>query len=208
MRRLLAIAIALALPAVAACDPAPAPGADGPRAAAALAERTGVIARGDKPLTLLGPDLQVGDTAPDFELTGPDMSPIRSADLRGKVVVLSVVPSLDTPVCEKQTGNLASREKSLPQGAVLLTVSRDLPFAQRRFLETSKLECKLASDYREASFGTAWGLLVKESRLLARSVWVIDRQGKIAYREIVADQTREPSYDPAMEAAARVAAAP
>jgi thiol peroxidase len=163
-------------------------------------ERTDVIARGDKPLTLVGRTPDVGELAPDFELVGKEMARIASSQYAGKTLLLSVVPSIDTRVCETQTHKLSDAEATLPANTALLTVSRDLPFAQTRFVEESRVPTTLASDYKGGAFGRAWGLDVKESGLLARSLWVIDSTGRIAYREIVSDQGTEPDYERALAA--------
>jgi thiol peroxidase len=190
---------------LASCNGAPVPGAP-PAAASAVAEieRTGVTTRAAVPLTLLGPGLEVGDAAPGAELVDADLKPVRLEDLRGKVIILSVVPSLDTPVCERQTGQIAARQADLPPEVAVLTVSRDLPYAQTRVLTANGFKTRAVSDYRDGSFGRAFGVLVKETRLLARSVWVIDKGFKIAYREIVIDQKNEPAYEPLMAAVKRV----
>lgn len=160
-----------------------------------------VIARGDKPLTLIGPTLAVGAVAPDVTLVQADQTPLRLADLRGQLVVLSVVPSIDTRVCESQTHHVSDAIPQLPAGAVVITVSRDLPFAQERFAEEAMTKTRMASDYKGGSFGRGFGLEVEESGLLARSVWVIGKDGTVAYRELVADQTTEPAYDALIAAA-------
>lgn len=164
-----------------------------------------VIARGDQPLTLIGPTLEVGALAPDVTLVEANQTPLRLADLRGQLVVLSVVPSIDTRVCESQTHHVSDAIPQLPAGAVVITVSRDLPFAQERFAEEAMTKTRMASDYKGGGFGRGFGLEVEESGLLARSVWIIGKDGKVAYRELVADQTTEPTYD-ALIAAAQAAA--
>jgi thiol peroxidase len=171
-------------------------------------ERAGVIERKGASRTLVGHELKVGDAAPAFDLVDPQLGRVRSQDLAGKVVLLSVVPSLDTPVCEAQTGHLAGEQDDLPENVVLLTVSRDLPFAQRRFLADNQIDTKMASDFDTAAFGKAWGLYIKETGLLARSLWVIGKDGKIAYRQIVREQASEPEYEPALVAARAAAEAP
>lgn len=174
---------------------------------AALPERTDVIERSGAPLTVVGPELNVGDEIPAFELVSMKMEPVTSESLVGEPFVVSVVPSLDTPVCEQQTGTILARHGELPEGTKILTVSRDLPFAQRRFVEHKQESMEIpetsiiASDFREASFGRDWGLLVKENGLLARSVWVVDEEGKVAYRQIVKDQGTQPDYDALIAAA-------
>ena len=182
-----------------------APPADQARVLAAVVvappERTDLIRRGGTPLTILGTPPEVGAKAPDATLVDGAMHPIALADLRGKTVVLSVVPSIDTRVCEAQTHAVSNARAQLPASVVLLTVSRDLPFAQTRFAEEARTETLFGSDFKGGGFGAAWGLAVKESGLLARSVWVIDPSGKITYRELVADQTTEPDYAPLLAAA-------
>jgi thiol peroxidase len=168
-------------------------------------ERTDVIRRGDAPLTLVGPTLDVGDPMPDVTLVDGKLEPVKLAALRGKVIVLSVVPSIDTRVCEAQTHKVSDAIAQMPPGVEVFTVSRDLPFAQTRFAEEAQSKTKFASDYQGRALGRAFGLDVKESGLLARSVWVIGADGKVAYREIVANQGSEPDYD-ALLAAVKQAA--
>lgn len=160
-----------------------------------LPERTDLVGRGGNPLTLVGRQPEVGEVPPDFTVRDGKLGEVHLADYRGKVLVLSVVPSLDTRVCETQTHHLTDAETTFPPDTKLLTVSRDLPFAQTRFLEEARIQSAMGSDYHGGDFGRAWGLEVKESGLLARSVWVIGRDGKVAYRELVADQGTEPDYD-------------
>lgn len=174
---------------------------EAPSAPAQLPERAGVVERKGEPRTLVGRELKVGDVAPAFDLIDPQQKRVHSKDLAGKVVLLSVVPSIDTPVCEAQTGHLVSEQPNLPEDVTLLTVSRDLPFAQRRFLAENGFETRMASDFDAASFGRAWGLYIKETGVLARSLWVIGKDGKIAYRQIVREQSTEPDYAPALSAA-------
>lgn len=167
---------------------------------------TDVITRGGQPLTLLGPTLDVGAPAPDVTLIDSQLAPWRLADQRGKVVVLSVVPSIDTRVCESQTHHVSDAIAALPPGTVVVTVSRDLPFAQQRFAEEARTQTVMASDAKAREFGRRFGLEVDESGLLARSTWVIDKAGTVAYRELVADQTTEPAYPPLIAAAQAAAA--
>jgi thiol peroxidase len=168
--------------------------------AAVRPERSDVVRRGDKPLTLVGKTLDVGDPLPAVTLRGDKLAPIDLAALRGKVVVLSVVPSIDTPVCESQTHHMSDAMAQMPAGVEVFTVSRDLPFAQTRFAQEAMTKTTMASDYQGGAFGRAFGLEIKEVGLLARSMWVIGKDGKIAYREIVADQGTEPDYAPMLEA--------
>ena len=158
-------------------------------------ETAGTIHRGDAPLTLVGKTLDVGDVMPtDVKLVDDKLATIDFAALKGKLVVLSVVPSIDTRVCETQTHKISDSIDKYPSGTEVFTISRDLPFAQTRFAEEAVVRTKMASDYNARAFGRAFGLEVKETGLLARSVWVIGKDGKIAYREIVDDQGSEPNY--------------
>jgi thiol peroxidase len=165
---------------------------------------TGVIHRGDKDLTLVGKTLDVGDPMPDVELTDGELAPMPLAALKGKLVVLSVVPSIDTRVCESQTHAMSEAIARMPEGTEVITVSRDLPFAQTRFAEEAMTKTKFGSDYKGGAFGRAFGVEVAETGLLARSVWIIGRDGKVAYRELVDDQGTEPDYDALLSALADV----
>lgn len=137
---------------------------------------------------------------PDVTLANDKLEPIHLASLKGKVVVLSVVPSIDTRVCELQTHKVSDSIAAMPPGVEVFTVSRDLPYAQTRFAEEARTLTKMASDFRERDFGRAFGVDIKETGLLARSVWVVGADGKIAYREIVANQSSEPDYAAMMAA--------
>jgi thioredoxin-dependent peroxiredoxin len=178
------------LVALAACSKDSAPAAP-----AAPPERTDLIRRGDKPLTLVGKTLDVGDPMPDVTVAGEKLAPLKLAALRGKLVVLSIVPSIDTPVCEAQTHKVSDAMVNMPSDAVVITISRDLPFAQQRFKTEALTKTEFGSDYKTGELGRAFGLEVKETGLLARSTWVIGKDGKITYRELVADQGTEPDVD-------------
>jgi thiol peroxidase len=191
-RRLVVLVLA------AACSHAAAPGDQ-------RVEEPGLVHRGDKPLTLLGPTLDVGAPMPDVTLSDAKLGPIKLSDFKGKVIVLSVVPSIDTPVCENQTHKMSAAIDQMPKGVAVFTVSRDLPFAQQRFQQEAVIKTTMASDYHGGEFGKAFGLEVKETGLLGRSVWIIGADGKIAYRQIVAEQGQEPDYDEVMVAVKRVA---
>lgn len=169
--------------------------------AAAAPERTGVVTMQGKPLTLIGPALAVGGTLPDFVLTANDMSDLSSAGYKDKVLVLSVVPSLDTGVCALQTRTFNQKASQLSQDVVILTVSMDLPFAQKRFCGAEGIDRVItASDYKHRSFGPAFGVLIKELGLLARAVFVVDRGGTVRHVEYVSEIGHEPSYDAVLEA--------
>lgn len=145
------------------------------------------------PLTLMGEPLQVGQTLPEIRLPDRSLKMVDLKSLKGKITILSVVPSLDTPTCEEQTHILSEKNGGLDKTVRLVTLSRDLPFAQKRFAKEAKINNILfLSDYRDAGFGNASGLLIEENRLLARAVMVLDREGIIRYLEIVPELSKLP----------------
>ena len=145
------------------------------------------------PLTLMGEPLQVGQTLPEISLPDRSLKMVDLKSLKGKITILSVVPSLDTPTCEEQTHILSEKNGGLDKTVRLVTLSRDLPFAQKRFAKEAKINNILfLSDYRDAGFGNASGLLIEENRLLARAVMVLDREGIIRYLEIVPELSKLP----------------
>ena len=167
----------------------------------AVPERTGVITMKGKPMTLVGREVKVGSPVPAFTLTANDLSDLESSRFRGKVLVLSVVPSLDTGVCALQTRKFNERATSLSADVVVLTVSMDLPFAQKRFCGAEGIERVItASDYKHRTFGESFGVHIKELGLLARAVFVVDRTGKVVHAQYVPEVTTEPDYDAAMSA--------
>jgi thiol peroxidase len=152
-------------------------------------------------LTLLGSEVRVGDRAPDFQVLGQDLSPVTLASGKGKVRILSIVPSLDTPVCDQQTRRFNQEASRLPDGVEVWTISMDLPFAQKRWCGAAGVDrVKVFSDHREASFGLSYGCLVKELRLLARAIFVIDATDTVRYVEYVPEVTSHPNYDRALAA--------
>lgn len=164
-------------------------------------ERAGAVKFKDQPMTLVGEEVKVGDTAPDFTVAANDLSPLTLADTKGKTRLISVVPSLDTPVCDAQTRRFNQEAAALGEDVEILTVSMDLPFAQKRWCGAAGVErVTTASDYKDRAFGTNWGVLIKELGLLARSVFVVDKNDKIAYVELVPEVTDEPDYDKAIAA--------
>jgi thioredoxin-dependent peroxiredoxin len=165
-----------------------------------MQERTGVVTFMGRPLTLLGPDLGEGAGLPDFTLVTNDLTPVGRADIVGKVLLLNVVPSLDTGVCSAQTRRFNEELAHLPATVEVVTVSADLPFAQARFAATEHISHRLLSDHRDFSFGPALGLGIKELRLLTRAILVVDPGGKITYREIVPEISHHPDYEAALDA--------
>ena len=163
-------------------------------------ERTGVITMGGKPMTLMGTEPKVGEKAPDFVLLDSGLTEKRLKDFAGKIKVISVAPSLDTSVCSLQLRWFNEDAASRPDDVVVLNVTMDLPFAIKRFCAVEGIENALAlSDHRDASFGLGYGVLIKELRLLARSVFIIDKDDVLRYVQIVPEETHEPDYEAAMK---------
>ncbi|GAA5345264.1 thiol peroxidase (atypical 2-Cys peroxiredoxin) [Planifilum fimeticola] len=168
-------------------------------------ERTGVVTFKGNPVTLVGNEVKVGDTAPDFTVLANDLSPVTLADSKGSVRIISVVPSLDTGVCDQQTRRFNEEAASL-EGVRVLTISVDLPFAQKRWCGAAGVDrVQTLSDHRDLSFGTAYGVVIKELRLLARAVFVVDKNDKVVYAEYVPEVTQHPNYEAAIEAAKKAA---
>ncbi|MEL6546226.1 MAG: thiol peroxidase [Myxococcota bacterium] len=167
-----------------------------------MSERSGLVSFRGNGLTLEGDAVEVGNPAPKSTLTGAGLADTDIEAWSGKVRVLNVVPSLDTPVCDTQSRTFNQRIGELGDGAVVLTVSRDLPFAQARWCGAAGLEgVVVLSDYKTHAFGQDYGLTMKENGLLARSVLVVDQQGVVRYQEIVSEMSEEPDYDAALKAA-------
>jgi len=161
-----------------------------------MTERKDQVTMKGKPLTLTGEKLKVGDKAPDFEVVANDLSQVKFSSFRGKVCIISSVPSLDTSVCDRMTRRFSHEAGGLGQDVAVLTISMDLPFAQKRWCGAAGVKnVQTLSDHREASFGKSYGVLIKELRLLARAVFVVDKQGTIRYAEIVKELTNEPNYE-------------
>lgn len=167
-----------------------------------LKENKGVIAFTGAPLTLLGEMIQMGDTAPDFTAVGRDSKPVSLSDFKGKTVILSVFPSIDTGVCAMQTKRFNKEATALSENVVVLTLSKDLPFALGRFCAAEGIDrIHTLSDYMQSEFGRKYGFLIKENMLLARGVVVINPEGKVVYVEYVKELTTEPDYEKALNAA-------
>jgi len=164
-------------------------------------ERKGIVTAMGNPVTLVGPDLKVGDRAPDFAVIDEDLNEVKSGEFSGKVMVISVTPSLDTPVCDMQARRFNEEAVKLPGDVAVINISMDLPFAIARFCTAAGIDrVKAYSDHRAASFGTAYGVLMKEPRLLARSIFVVDREGILRYKEIVPEISNHPDYERAIAA--------
>jgi len=173
---------------------------------AELPERTGITTMGGQPVVLLGTAVNVGDAAPDFSAVDERYKPTRLSDLKGQVVIISSVPSLDTKVCSIQTRRFDKEAAALGKDVRIVTVSEDLPFAQKRFCKDAKIGSMLVlSDSVDREYALRYGLLIKGRGLLARAVFVVDKQGKIAYEEIVPEMAHEPDYAKALAAAKEAA---
>src|SRR5919205_325140 len=175
---------------------------------AQVEERIGEAFEFAERLTVVGRKLRPGDTAPDFTLERFDaaegaMRQVRLSDSAGTVRLLNVVNSLDTPVCQVETRRWDERRADLPDGATVYTISMDLPFAQARWGAAERVGHQVLSAHKSEAFGRAYGVLLKEWRLLQRAVFVIDRNDRVVYAEYVPDQMREPDYDAALAAVRR-----
>jgi len=166
--------------------------------------RPGAVTFKGNPMTLAGEAVKVGQMAPDFMLhrfAEGAMQKLTLADLKGKPTFISVVPSLDTPVCQIQTKKFNQELSALGDRVNALTVSLDLPFAMNRFCGAEGItNIKSASDYQDRSFGRNWGMLIEELKILARGAYVLDKDGKVVYAELVKEVAQEPNYDAAMTA--------
>ena len=150
---------------------------------------------------MLGQEIKVSDKAPELEALDNGLSPVKLSAFQGKVLIISAVPSLDTPVCDLETRRFNAEAAKLGQEVVVLTISMDLPFAQKRWCGAAGVtHVTTLSDHKEAAFGLAYGVLIRELRLLTRAVFVVDRQGVVRYVELVREITHEPDYDAALKA--------
>jgi thiol peroxidase len=158
-----------------------------------------LVKAGDKYVTLLGEQVNVGQQAPSFKVVDKNFSPVTLKDFQGQTILISVVPSLDTGVCSIQTKRFNEEAAKLPKNITILTISNDLPFAQKRFCDAEKVDnLKVLSDSVWREFGANYGLLIKDMGLLTRAIFVIDNQGKIVYKELVANISQHPNYDKAL----------
>jgi thiol peroxidase len=159
-------------------------------------ERKGVVTMKGNPVTLVGRAAKVGEKAPDFVVVDNNLAPVSFSSYRGKTCVVSSVPSLDTPVCDLETKFFNEKATQLDPDVTILTISMDLPFAQKRWCAAAGVaNVQTLSDHRDASFGTAFGVLIKELRLLARAVFLVDRDGTVRYAQVVQEIANEPDYE-------------
>ena len=171
-----------------------------------MAERTGAVTMRGQPITLVGNEVKAGDKAPDFEVVDNGLSPVRLSSYSGKIVVISSLPSLDTPVCDLETRTFNQQAANLGEDVVVLTISMDLPFAQKRWCGAFGVDhVKMVSDHREGSFGQAYGTLIKDLRIMSRAIFVLGKDNHIRHVEYVKEVGEHPNYETAL-AAARTAA--
>jgi thiol peroxidase len=166
-----------------------------------MQERKGLVMMKGNPLTLVGNEVKVGDVVPDCEVVGKELAPVKLSSFRGKVCIISSFPSLDTSVCDMMTRRFNEEAVALGSDVVVLAISMDLPFAQDRWCIAADVKnVNMFSDHRTASFGQAFGVLIKELRLLARAVFVVDKKGIVRHVQIVDELTHEPDYEAVLEA--------
>lgn len=160
-----------------------------------MKERSNIVTFQGNPLVLLGEEPAIGQKAPEFEALENNLSPFSLSSLKGRIRVICSVPSLDTPICDMQTRRFNQEAMALGPEVEILTVSMDLPFAQKRWCAAAGVErVRTLSDHKEASFGLAYGALIKELRLLTRAVFIVDPEGILSYAQWVKEITQEPDY--------------
>ena len=164
-------------------------------------ERPDVVTLKGNPVTLLGSEVKVGDKAPDFSSLEALGSPVGLGELEGKVKVFNVIVSVDTPVCDIQTKRFNREAAELGDDVEILTLSMDLPFALSRYRGAEGIDkVRTLSDHKDASFGEAYGVLIKEHRLLARAIFVVDKDNNVVHVEYVPEIASEPDYESAINA--------
>ena len=168
-------------------------------------ERSGATTLRGKPFTLVGPALKAGDPAPEFETVDNGLQPVTLASTGPSIRIFSVVPSLDTPVCDAQTKRFNEEAAALP-GVDIYTVSMDLPFAQKRWCGAFGVDkVKMLSDHREGSFGSSYGTLIKELRIESRAIFVVDKDNVVRHAEYVSEVADHPNYETALSVAKSLA---
>ncbi|MBP2001512.1 thiol peroxidase [Paenibacillus shirakamiensis] len=166
-----------------------------------IEERKGYATVGGAPATLLGPELKIGDVAPDVTLNADLMTEVSLSDYKSKLKLISVVPSLDTGVCDAQTRRFNQEASNLGDEVVILTISADLPFAQSRFCTVAGIDRVVTlSDYKHRAFGMAYGVLLQEVHLDQRAIFIVDAEDKIRYIEVLQEMSEHPDYDKALSA--------
>ena len=170
-----------------------------------MSERNNVVKVGGNPVTLVGNEVKVGDTAPDFAVLDSNLKPVKLSDFSGKTVIVTSVLSLDTGTCDLEGKRFNKEASNLGDDVVILTISMDLPFAQARWCGAAGIKnIKVLSDFRDREFGQAYGIYIKESGLLARTIFIVDKKGKVQYIQYVKEASKEPNYDEVLEAAGQL----
>jgi len=170
-----------------------------------MSERSNIVKMKGNPVTLTGNELKVGDTAPDFTVLNGDLKAARLSDFSGKTVVVVSVPSIDTPVCETETRRFNELAGKMSDDVVIMTISMDLPFAQKRWCAAEGVDkVRMFSDYKDRDFGEKFGVMIKELGLLARTIFIVDPDGKVQYVQYVEETTTEPDYDDALDAIKKI----
>lgn len=171
-----------------------------------MPELTDKVTMKGNPVTLEGNEVPIGADAPNVTLTANDLSDFELSSLKGKTVILSVVPSLDTGICDLQSKRFNKEAAALGEGVKIVTISMDLPFAQKRWCaDTGSDQLLFLSDHKSGAFGEAYGLMIKGARLLARAVMIVDADGNLRYRQLVPEIAQEPDYDDALKALKEIA---
>jgi thioredoxin-dependent peroxiredoxin len=171
-------------------------------------ERKGAVTMRGNPMTLVGPEIRPGQKAPNFTVVGKGLQPATLEQFKGKVKIITTVPSLDTPVCDAETRRFNEEASKLPGDVQILSVSMDLPFAQARWCGAAGVDkVTTLSDYQRAEFGEKYGTLIKELHLLARAVFVVDKNDQVTYAEYVKEVANQPDYEAALNAARKAAGA-
>ena len=170
-------------------------------------ERKGAVTMRGNPMTLVGPELKAGQKAPAFTAVGKGLAPVTLDQFKGKVKIIAAIPSIDTPVCDAETRRFNEEASRLPGDVQILTISMDLPFAQARWCGAAGVDkVTTISDWRAAEFGQKYGALIKELHLLARAVFVLDKNDNVVYAEYVKEVANQPNFEAALEAAKKAAA--
>lgn len=170
-----------------------------------MSERKGLVTMKGNPLTLVGNEIKVGDKTPNFSVVANDLAVVTYDHFKGKKLIISAVPSLDTGICDIETKRFNQEAAKLGQDTLILTISMDLPFAQKRWCAAAGVNnVKTLSDHREASFGKAYGVLIKELHLLARAIFVLDTTGVVRYIQLVKEITTEPDYNAVLDAVKKI----
>lgn len=164
-------------------------------------ERKNAVKVKGNPVILLGEEIKVGQSAPNFTVLDNNLKEVKSGEYGGKIRLIASVPSLDTPVCDAEIHNFNKEAANISKDIVIIFISMDLPFAQKRFCQDNDIDnVKTFSDHRDTDFGLKYGVLIKELRLLSRAIFIIDKAGAVKYVEYVPELSSHPDYQAALSA--------